>query len=132
MCQVFDVWKLLVRIIQIVLRGRRKSLIVGKGMGNFAGWIFLLGSGNQARRDSDHSNLFQSWEDFSCGERVVVSTSLTSGGTPLIPHPQGRTCYYTWNLLYVFIESCTAFLLLITHTITHYKFFEIQLVPEIS
>ena len=73
LCQIFDVWKLLVRIIQIVLRGRRKSLPVGKGMGNFAGWFFLLGSGNQARRDSDHSNLFQSWEDFYCGERVVGS-----------------------------------------------------------
>ena len=49
----------IISVFQIVLRGTHENSL-SRGIGNFAGEIFLLSGGNLKRSDFEHSNLFQS------------------------------------------------------------------------
>ena len=48
----------IISVFQIVLRGKQENLLI-KGIGHFAGGIFLLSSANLTRSDFEHLNLFQ-------------------------------------------------------------------------
>ena len=50
---------LIISVFQIVLRGKKENSL-SRGIGNFAGAIFLLSGGNLTRSDFEHLNLFQS------------------------------------------------------------------------
>ena len=49
----------IISVFQIVLRGKKENSL-SRGIGNFAGAIFLLSGGNLTRSDFEHLNLFQS------------------------------------------------------------------------
>ena len=49
----------IISVFQIVLRGKKENSL-SKGIGNFAGEIFLLSCGDLTRSDFEHLNLFQS------------------------------------------------------------------------
>ena len=49
----------IISVFQIVLRGKQENPL-SRGIGNFAGGIFLSSGGNLRRSDFEHLNLFQS------------------------------------------------------------------------
>ena len=49
----------IISVFQIVLRGKQENPL-SRGIGNFAGGIFLLSGGNMTRSDFEYLNLFQS------------------------------------------------------------------------
>ena len=48
----------IISVFQIVLRGKQENRL-SRGIGNFAGGIFLSSVGNLRRGDFEHFNLFQ-------------------------------------------------------------------------
>ena len=50
---------LIIKVFQIALRGKQKNPL-SRGLGNFAGNVFLLSGSNLARSDSEHLKLLQS------------------------------------------------------------------------
>ena len=49
----------IISVFQIVLRGKQE-IPLSRGIGNFAGGVFLSSGGNLRRSDFEHLNLFES------------------------------------------------------------------------